>query len=83
MVLLVDTPGVLGSFMGRIFEALLEAKIPMVVYVSPKCARAASAGVFVASAANVLAVAPGTNIGAAYPAAFGGDRPKRSSELGR
>ncbi len=73
LVVLLDTPGGLDTAMRGIVEALLGAKMPTVVYVSPKGARAASAGVFIASAANVLAMAPGTSIGAAHPVALEGE----------
>lgn len=76
VVLLLDTPGGLDSSMRKIVEALLGAEIPTVVYVSPKGARAASAGVFIAASANVLAMAPGTNIGAAHPVGLGGELPE-------
>ena len=80
LVLLLDTPGGLDSSMRRIVEALLEAKMPTVVYVWPKGARAASAGVFIASAANVLAMAPGTSIGAAHPVALEGELTETMAE---
>ena len=80
LVVLLDTPGGLDTSMRRIVEALLGAKMPTVVYVSPKGARAASAGVFIASAANVLAMAPGTNIGAAHPVALEGELTETMAE---
>jgi membrane-bound serine protease (ClpP class) len=66
-VILLDTPGGLSSSMKTIYQAELHAKVPVVVYVSPDGARAASAGVWVAQAAVVLAMAPSTNIGASTP----------------
>jgi membrane-bound serine protease (ClpP class) len=53
-------------------QRMLVARVPVVLYVAPSGARAASAGVFLALAANVAAMAPGTNIGAAHPVAAGG-----------
>jgi membrane-bound serine protease (ClpP class) len=67
LVLTVDTPGGLDSSMRQMVQALLNSRVPSVVYVAPSGARAASAGVFVAEAANLVAMAPGTNIGAAHP----------------
>ena len=53
--------------MKKIYTAELEAKLPVIVYVSPDGARAASAGVWIAQAADVLAMAPTTNIGSSTP----------------
>ena len=69
----LDTPGGLDSAMRGIVQRIISAKIPTIVYVSPSGARAASAGVFIGAAANFLAMAPGTNIGAAHPVFLGGD----------
>ena len=80
LVVLLDTPGGLDTSMRGIVQALLEARIPTVTYVWPKGARAASAGVFIASAANVLAMAPGTNIGAAHPVALEGELTETMAE---
>jgi membrane-bound serine protease (ClpP class) len=66
-VILLDTPGGLSTSMKAIFNAELNAKVPVIVYVSPEGARAASAGVWVAQAADVLAMAPTTNIGSSTP----------------
>ena len=66
-VILLDTPGGLSTSMKTIFNAELNAKLPVIVYVSPNGARAASAGVWVAQAADVLAMAPTTNIGSSTP----------------
>jgi membrane-bound serine protease (ClpP class) len=59
--------------MRQMVQDLLNSSVPSVVYVAPSGARAASAGVFVGEAANVLAMAPGTNIGAAHPIQGGGE----------
>jgi membrane-bound serine protease (ClpP class) len=67
IVILLDTPGGLDSSMRKIVQAELSAKEPVVVYVSPNGARAASAGVWIAQAADVLAMAPVTNIGSSTP----------------
>jgi membrane-bound serine protease (ClpP class) len=66
-VILLDTPGGLSSSMKTIYTAELAAKLPVIVYVSPDGARAASAGVWIAQAADVLAMAPTTNIGSSTP----------------
>jgi membrane-bound serine protease (ClpP class) len=66
-VILLDTPGGLSTSMKKIYTAELEAKVPVIVYVSPEGARAASAGVWIAQAADVLAMAPTTNIGSSTP----------------
>jgi membrane-bound serine protease (ClpP class) len=66
-VVLLDTPGGLSSSMEAIYKKELASKVPVIVYVAPKGAAAASAGVFVAQAADVLAMAPDTNIGSSTP----------------
>jgi len=66
-VILLDTPGGLSSSMKTIYTAELNAKLPVIVYVSPNGARAASAGVWISQAADVLAMAPTTNIGSSTP----------------
>jgi membrane-bound serine protease (ClpP class) len=67
VVILLDTPGGLSSSMKTIYTAELNAKLPVIVYVSPNGARAASAGVWISQAADVLAMAPTTNIGSSTP----------------
>ncbi|HEU5477209.1 MAG TPA: nodulation protein NfeD [Gaiellaceae bacterium] len=66
-VILLDTPGGLSSSMKTIYQAELNAKLPVIVYVSPEGSRAASAGVWVSQAADVLAMAPISNIGSSTP----------------
>jgi membrane-bound serine protease (ClpP class) len=71
LVIELDTPGGLDSSMRQIVQAISNSKVPVVVYISPRGARAASAGVFITIAADVAAMAPGTNIGAAHPVSIG------------
>jgi membrane-bound serine protease (ClpP class) len=72
VVIELDTPGGLDTSMREIIKAQLSADVPVVVYVYPPGARAASAGVFITMAADVAAMAPGTNIGSSTPIAAGG-----------
>jgi len=62
-VIVLDTPGGLEDSMRKIVQRELSLKIPVIVYVSPNGARAASAGVWISQAADLLAMAPETNIG--------------------
>ena len=73
VVLEMDTPGGLDTSMRTIVQAMTRTPLPVIVYVGPSGARAASAGVFIAYAADVVAMAPSTNIGAAHPVSLSGD----------
>ena len=74
LLVVLNTPGGISTSMDDIVTSLLNSKVPTIVYVYPSGARAASAGLFVAQAADVVAMAPGTNIGSAHPIdASGGD----------
>ncbi|HET8652873.1 MAG TPA: nodulation protein NfeD [Gaiellaceae bacterium] len=72
VVILLDTPGGLADAMKDIYEAELASRVPVIVYVSPEGARAASAGVWISQAADLLAMAPQTNIGSSTPVSVGG-----------
>lgn len=67
LIIQMDTPGGLLESTRRITKSLLSARIPVIIYVGPTGARAASAGVFISYAAHLVAMAPATNIGAAHP----------------
>ena len=72
LVVKLNTPGGLERSMRTMVQSILNSEIPVIVYVAPTGARAASAGVFITIAAHVAAMAPATNIGAAHPVAVGG-----------
>jgi membrane-bound serine protease (ClpP class) len=72
LVIQLDTPGGLDSSMRTIVQGILNAQIPVIVFVSPSGARAASAGVMIVLAADLAVMSPGTNMGAAHPVNVGG-----------
>jgi membrane-bound serine protease (ClpP class) len=76
----LDTPGGLGTAMEDITQRILNATVPVVVYVSPAGAKAASAGVLITIAGHVAAMAPGTHIGAMHPVAMGSEGEVQMSE---
>ena len=75
VVIELDTPGGLVDSMNKVVKKELESKVPVIVYVAPEGAGAGSAGVFISQAADVLAMAPQTTIGAATPISDGGNLP--------
>jgi membrane-bound serine protease (ClpP class) len=80
LIVQLNTPGGLERSMRSMVQTILGSPIPVIVYVAPTGARAASAGVFITMAAHVAAMAPATNIGAAHPVAVGGSMDKEMSK---
>jgi membrane-bound serine protease (ClpP class) len=73
VVILLDTPGGLATSMKKIYTKELASEVPVIVYVAPPGARAASAGVWIGQAGDILAMAPATNIGSSTPVNVGGE----------
>ena len=71
LIILLDTPGGLDPSMRQIVKSIMNASVPVVVYIYPTGARAASAGAIITISAHIAAMSPGTNIGAAHPVSIG------------
>jgi membrane-bound serine protease (ClpP class) len=80
LILQLDTPGGLLETTREIVQKMLNAKLPVVVFIGPRGAHAGSAGALISFAADVVAMAPGTNIGAAHPVAPGVGMDKATQE---
>lgn len=80
VIIQMDTPGGLDTAMRDIIQSIINARVPVVVYVSPAGARAASAGAYITLSAHVAVMAPNTNIGSATPVALGSEGEAQMSE---
>ena len=74
LLLEINTPGGLVDSTREIIEKIVDSSVPVIVYVTPSGSRAASAGFFILESADIAAMAPGTNTGAAHPVTLGGDK---------
>jgi membrane-bound serine protease (ClpP class) len=79
----INTPGGLVDSTRKILEKITSSQVPVIVYVAPSGSRAGSAGIFILEAADIAAMAPGTNAGAAHPVLIGPLAPKLDDEMKR
>lgn len=80
LIMKIDTPGGLVTSTHEIVKELLNSKVPVCAYIFPKGARAASAGVFICLASDIVAMAPSTHIGAAHPVSIGEKQSEKIEE---
>ena len=80
IIIRLDTPGGLGIAMKTMVKTILNSSVPVIVYIAPRGASAASAGVMITISANIAAMAPGTNIGAAHPVQSNGSDINKTME---
>ncbi len=79
LLILLDTPGGLVTSARKMIQLIMSSEVPVVVFVYPSGARAASAGALITISADIAAMAPGTNIGAAHPVVMGGELDSNST----